>query len=87
VKDVTLTAPAELVDAIAERVLELLDARGALDRDEWVDVAGAAEHLCCKPQRVYDLVSQSKLIPSRDGTRLLFRRSHLDAYLERGGRE
>ena len=44
----------------------------------------AAEHLACKPQRIYDLVSQERLPFRRDGRRVLFRRSDLDEYLEKG---
>ena len=74
-------APDELVDAIADRVLELLEARGDIDRPMTVDEA--ADYLRCKPQRIYDLVHVDQLVPLRDGRRLLFRRRELDGYLER----
>jgi excisionase family DNA binding protein len=81
----TLTVPPALVDAIAERVAERLEpqlaAAGA--GDPWVDVDQAAAYLACKPQRIHDLVSQERLRPDgRDGRRLLFRRSALDAYVQ-----
>jgi excisionase family DNA binding protein len=47
---------------------------------EYLTVQEAAEYLRCKPKRVYDLVSQRRLAPRRDGSRLLFLRSDLDAY-------
>jgi excisionase family DNA binding protein len=49
---------------------------------EWLDVDGAAAHLKCGRRRVYDLVSQQRLTPHRDGRRLLFRRNDLNRYLE-----
>ena len=84
-----LTVPPALVDAIAGRVVELLDERGAITgmspSSPWLDVDEAAAYLRCgSRQRLYDLVSAGALEPSRDGRRLLFRRDTLDAYL-RGG--
>jgi excisionase family DNA binding protein len=49
--------------------------------EPWVDVAGAAEHLACKRQRIYDLVHAKRIPHHRDGSRLLFRRSELDVWL------
>lgn len=80
-----LPVPAELLDVIAERVagivLEHLDGRLAQGEGGWLDVGAAARHLCCKPMRVYDLVHQRRLEAHRDGSRLLFRRAELDAYV------
>jgi excisionase family DNA binding protein len=50
--------------------------------EPWIGVEQAAEHLACPPSRIYDLVSQRRLTPRRDGRRLLFKRSHLDAAIE-----
>jgi excisionase family DNA binding protein len=50
---------------------------GAVDRH-----GAGAEHLACPTSRIYDLVSQRRLTPRRDGRRLLFKRSHLDAAIE-----
>jgi excisionase family DNA binding protein len=49
--------------------------------EPWIDVHGAAEHLACKRRRIYDLVEQGRIPHHRDGSRLLFRRSELDASL------
>ena len=69
----------EDVERIAERVASL--AAGSSPSDPWLSIEEAAEHLRAKPQRLYDLVSTGRLKPAKDGRRLLFRRSWLDAYL------
>ncbi|MGZ4185019.1 MAG: helix-turn-helix domain-containing protein [Solirubrobacteraceae bacterium] len=51
--------------------------------EPWVGVEQAAAHLACKPQRVYDLVHQRAIPHHKDGSRLLFRLSELDAWLDR----
>jgi excisionase family DNA binding protein len=84
--EVSIDLSDAVLELIAEKVAEILDARG--DRDEpepWIGVAEAAEHLHCKPQRIYALVHQRRLKPRRDGARLLFRRSELDVWLATGG--
>jgi excisionase family DNA binding protein len=63
-----------------ERLRELVDdGRGP---EPWVDVGQAAEHLGCKRQRIYDLVHQRAIPHRKDGSRLLFRRSELDDWLD-----
>ncbi len=76
-----LQVPDVFVQAIAERVAELLadSLAGGSAPEPWIGVEQAAEHLACPPNRIYDLVS---LTPRRDGRRLLFKRSHLDAAIE-----
>jgi excisionase family DNA binding protein len=78
------------VDYIAVRVAEVLadQAPTAVTDAAWLDVAAAAHHLGYAAdsrrgrQRIYDLVSQRRLRFAKDGSRLLFRRSWLDDYLE-----
>jgi excisionase family DNA binding protein len=78
-----LALPPEALDVLAERVAELLAHRLAAPGPEpWVGVEEAARHLACKPKRIYDLVAQRRVAYRKDGTRLLFRRSDLDAYLD-----
>jgi excisionase family DNA binding protein len=77
---VELALPPALVEAIAERAAELVADRPAAS--PWLDVAEAAGYLRCRRQRVYDLVSAGRLRVAKDGTRSLFRREWLDAYLE-----
>jgi excisionase family DNA binding protein len=87
---VPVTVPVEIVEHIAVRVAELLaDQEHATGEDAaWIDVAAAAHHLGYADgsrrgrQRIYDLVSQRRLRFAKDGSRLLFRRSWLDDYLE-----
>ena len=84
-EEISLAVPEELIDTVARRVLELLhDHDLSVGLEPWIGVAEAAEHLHCKPQRIYALVHQGRLRPERDGSRLLFKRSELDAWLERG---
>ena len=65
--------------AAVERLRELVGARDGPER--WVGVDDAAEHLGCKRQRVYDLVYRRAIPHCKDGSRLLFRLSDLDAWL------
>jgi excisionase family DNA binding protein len=84
-EEISLAVPEDLIDTVARRVLELLDDRdGATGPEPWIGVAEAAEHLHCKPQRIYALVHQGRLRPERDGSRLLFKRSELDVWLQSG---
>jgi excisionase family DNA binding protein len=77
-----LTVTPDLVDAIADRVARVLESRsGPAEPEGWIGVHAAAAHLACKPQRIYDLVSQGRVPFRRDGRRVLFRRSDLDGYL------
>ncbi len=71
---------AELADRLAPFLGERLRSSGAAS--PWLNAQDAARYLACSRGRLYDLVQVGKLSPSRDGRRLLFRRSDLDAYLE-----
>jgi excisionase family DNA binding protein len=79
---------AELDDDALDRLAELLAPRlarrlgGEAGADPWLNAEQAAEHLACSAGRLYDLVQLGKLSARRDGRRLLFRRSDLDAYIE-----
>lgn len=79
--------PAALVEAIAQRAAELLAERlpTAAEPDGYLDVDGAAEFLACPKSRIYSLVSSRRIPHHRDGSRLLFDRSELRAYVEAGG--
>ena len=82
-----LQLPDDLLDEIARRAADLLAERTARP-EPWLSVAGAAEHLGYNgnvergKRRVYDLVSRGELHPKRDGTRLVFRPSDIDNYLQ-----
>jgi excisionase family DNA binding protein len=79
-----LQVPDMFVQAIAERVADLLvdSLTETMSSEPWIGVEHAAKHLACPASRIYDLVSQRRLTPRRDGRRLLFKRSHLDAAIE-----
>lgn len=47
--------------------------------EPWVRVDVAASHLACKRRRIYDLVGRRTIPHRKEGTRLLFKLSHLDA--------
>jgi excisionase family DNA binding protein len=80
-----LTVPPELVEQIAQRAAELLaEQLPAAPASPYMTPGEAAEYLrCTGRQRIYDLVHQGALVPHRDGSRLLFHRDALDAYLGR----
>ncbi len=78
-----LTLPPDLLDAIASRVAELLTPQSG--PEPWIGVGAAAEHLACGTSRIYALTSARRIPHRKDGSRLLFRRSELDAWIERGG--
>ena len=81
----TLAVPPELIDAIAERVTDMLAERQPQPAPELLTVDEAAEFLRCRRQRLYDLVSQDRLPHLKDGSRVLIRRVDLLAYLGDGG--
>lgn len=78
---------AAIVGALDDRALEHLADRLApwliAPPRPWLDVVEAADYLRCTKQRIYDLVHAGRLVPRRDGRRLLFHREQLDAYLGR----
>lgn len=84
-----LTVSPAFVDAIAGRVVELLEDRGAIGgaatSSPYLTTEEAADYLRASRQRVFDLVHGGRLSPARDGRRLLLRRDDLDDYLAGGG--
>ncbi len=83
----TLTLPEELLDALAERVVELLHTRtGALTetRSPWMDVDAALVYLGFSRDKLYKLTA-ARAIPfrkKRGGQGLLFHRDELDRWLQ-----
>jgi excisionase family DNA binding protein len=82
--ELTVTLTPEQLAKLARQVAQLL-APAAGDDDGFLDVAGAAEFLACPKSRIYALVSAGRLPVSRDGSRLLFDRQALRAYVAGGG--
>ena len=83
---ITLTLPGSVVDVLAARIVNCVAAEIAgLRRAElpvYFTTDEAADYLRCKPQRIYDLVSERKLPVLKEGSRSLFRREHLDALVK-----
>jgi excisionase family DNA binding protein len=78
----TVELTEDQLDAVADRVAALLaDRQPPQQSGGWLNAAEAAAHLACSRERLYDLVQLGKLARTRDGRRLLFRRSDLDQYL------
>ena len=78
-----LLVPAELVEAIAHRVAELLR-EPAEQPSPWLDFAGACAYLGFSRDRLYKLTAAGA-IPcrkKRGGQGLLFHREELDAWIE-----
>jgi excisionase family DNA binding protein len=81
-----LLVAGELVEAIAQRVAELLRERepAAPTASPWLDLEGACAYLGFSRDRLYKLTAAGA-IPARkkrDGQGLLFHRDELDAWLE-----
>jgi len=84
----SLQLPSELVEQLAEQVAEraaalLSDGQGQEER--WLTVESAAVYLDCKPRRLYEFVERRLIPHERDGRRILFLRSELDAWVRAGG--
>jgi hypothetical protein len=69
---------------LVERTAERLRSASVV-AEPWVGVDDTAMHLACKRQRIDDLVSRRTIPHRKEGTRLLFKLSHLDAWIESGG--
>jgi excisionase family DNA binding protein len=81
---IALDVPPGLVETIARRAAEIVAEQvgAAVQASPWLSTEQAAAYIAAKPARVHDLVALGKLTPRRDGRRLLFKRSDLDAYVE-----
>ena len=78
----------DLVALIDDRVALALEERcdSVNNDDGYLNTADAAAYLACPKSRIYDLVQLGQLVPHRDGARLLFKPSDLDACLDGGSR-
>ena len=82
----SLSFPPELLEAIAERVAEILSERQPAAEDGWLRGGGAiAAYVDAPPSRVYALASAGRIPVHRDGSALVARRSELDAWVRAGG--
>ena len=81
--DLTFSADA-LVEAVAQRVVELLDERAVLaaqSPEPWIGTAEAAAHVGCSRNRLWQLAAEGAIAHGRDRRSVVWRRSDLDAYL------
>jgi excisionase family DNA binding protein len=85
VSELALTIPDEWLEAVAERVVELLAERApAASGSPYLSVAETAEFLRADRQRVYDLLSSGRLSRIKDGARVLVARAELECPLGNG---
>ena len=70
----------ELAQSLAERVEACLTGQGG--GRGYLDVQGAAEYLSCPRSRIYDLTSRRQLPHYKLGSRLLFSKQEIDAWLD-----
>jgi excisionase family DNA binding protein len=73
----------ELVEAIAQRaaVIAVAQLEAADGGDRWLTSEQAGAYIGASARRIRDLVEAGALLHSRDGRKLLIRRSALDAYV------
>jgi excisionase family DNA binding protein len=76
-----LHLPPDLIEQIAVRAAEIVAERETPEPDGFLDASGAADFLACGTSRIYSLVSAGRLPIHRDGSRLLFDRAELRAYV------
>lgn len=71
----------QLVDEIVQALSERGGPPNLASNDPYLGVQEAAQYLGCKPRRIYDLKIDNRLRCVKDGSRVLTRRSWIDAYL------
>ena len=78
-----------LLDTLADRLADKLVVRCAppcaLTATPWMGAQAAADYIGCSLSRVRKLTMLGDLPTHRDGTRVLYRRDDLDAYIRSGG--
>jgi excisionase family DNA binding protein len=78
--DLSLTLPPEELEALAQRIADVLEDR----RDDgFLNANGAAEYLGLSRKAVYALVERRKLPHHRPAGRLLLDRAELRAWVDR----
>ena len=79
----SLGVPGELIEAVAQLTADLLEERLPHRPEPYLNVEQAAEYLAASTDRIYDLCRDGRLTPYKDGSRSLFKREDLDAWLSR----
>jgi excisionase family DNA binding protein len=80
-------AELELSDVELDRLADLVAARMGrrADPSPWLSAREAAAYLACPLSRIRRLTMTGDLPVHRDGSRVLYRRDELDAYVAAGG--
>lgn len=82
----TVAIPAELVELVAQRAVELLAERQTPTEDGWLRGAERiGGYIDAPPSRVYALASAGRIPVHRDGSALVARSRELDAWVRDGG--
>jgi excisionase family DNA binding protein len=76
---------AALAAALVDQVTDAVEERLANRHEPYIGAREAAEYLSCGLPRIRALTSAGRIPVHRDGSRVLFRRSELDAWIENGG--
>jgi len=79
--NVTLNLPPDVMEEIARRAAEIAAGQAPAAVPDYLTATEAAEYLRCRPQRIYDLTSAGRVRVCKDGSRSLYRRVDLNAYL------
>ena len=77
--------PESLLERLAELVAARINAPTANGRSPWLTAAQAADYLSCSVSRIRTLTLTGDLPHHRDGSRPLYHRDELDAYVRAGG--
>jgi excisionase family DNA binding protein len=80
---ITLELPETLIEQVALRAVELIREQ-APDSEEWMTSDETADYLKCGRGRIHNLVSEGRIPVHREGGRLLFLKSELDAWIKSG---
>jgi excisionase family DNA binding protein len=80
---IALELPEELLDAVAKRAAQIVLEQTS-EPDEWLTSDQAAQYLKCGRRRIFNLVSDGRIPVHREGVRLMFLKSELDAWIKSG---
>lgn len=84
--DLRLSLPDDFVEAVVAAVAATLaDGIAGAPTSPWLTANGAAVYLSCSVSRIRVLTMTGDLPHHRDGSRPLYHRDELDAYVRNGG--
>lgn len=82
---ITLELPEAVIERLAERVSEKLEAKQGGSGSPWMNTKEAAEYLRCSPSRIRKLTMTGELPHEKDGSRNLYHRNQLYEFVLQGG--